>query len=101
MKNGNNPKLFQNNLHCNRLTERLTANYISSVRSLVTCGRKSRHYNNTSQLTALSLWYFKGTLSQHLGCFSERNVKKIYSVAYLLKYLSERKILPTKVVEKK
>jgi len=47
MKNGNNPKLFKNNLYCIRLPERLTANYISSVRSLVKSGRKSRQFNNT------------------------------------------------------
>jgi hypothetical protein len=54
-----------------------------------------------SQLTALSLWYFQGTLSQHLGLFMKETSKKNYTLAYLLKYLSERKMLPTKVVEKK
>jgi len=47
MKNGNNPKLFKNNLYCNLLPERLTTNYISSVWPLVTRGRKSQHFNNT------------------------------------------------------
>jgi hypothetical protein len=54
-----------------------------------------------SQLTALSLWYFQGTLNQRLGRRSERNVQKSYSLAYLLKYLSERKMFQTKVAEKK
>jgi hypothetical protein len=77
MKNGNNPKLSKNNLCYNSPQERLTANYVSSGWPLVTCGRKKVDILTIqSKPTALSLWYFQGTLSQHLGRYSERNVQE-------------------------